>query len=258
MSTCIALEVRKSSLLPKQGWKADYVEQEKPKHDNRAILKDLERQRELLTIGAYAAGCGALAGVTFFTPLIPAFMPSLAILLGRLQTVSQQVLLMQRLIEAFEEEGIEIHPRLNPPDLKQIDFFLRFSDKKFILLKIGSQGDSTVSFNESTEKLQYRKKGGGLKNWEPDPLSVLNLQVLWIARERRDLKGGSSRDARRPVAKFLILWGATKLGDHNEHLYSTMAGYQALWIKKFGATCIVQEDQAIEAIKAYLAKDREQ
>lgn len=258
MVTCIALERRTNLVLPKQDWNSDYVEQEKPKHDNQAILKDLERQRDLLTIGAYAAGIGSLAGVTFFTPLIPAFMPSLTILMGKLQRISQQVLLMQRLIETFEEEGVLIFPRIDTPNSKQIDFFLRFADKKLILLKIASQGDSAVSFNESTEKLQYRKKGGGLKNWEPDPLLALNLQSIWLGKEGKELKGGSSKDTRRPVAKFLILWGATKLGDHNEHLYSTMAGYQALWIKKFGSTCIVQEDQAIEAIKAHLVKQREQ
>lgn len=234
------------------------LEEETQKHNNFAILQDLERQRDRLTLGCYAAGAGALVGVTVLTPLVAASMPPLAALLGKLQSISQQVLLMRRLIEAFEPEGIEIHPRIDTPDLKQIDFFLKFPDKKFIILKIGSQGNSVVSFNESTEKLQYRRKGGGLKNWEPDPLSVLNLQVIWIGKERRDLKGGSSRDARRPVAKMLVLWGATKLGDHNEHLYSTMAGYQALWVKKFGATCIVEEEQVIDVIKAYLATEREQ
>lgn len=244
---------------------------EQIKHDNRAILQELEQQSNLLTLGCYAAGVGALAGVAFFSPLVPASMPPVAMLLGKLQTISQQVMLMRRLIEAFEVEEIEIHPRLNPPDLQQIDFFLRFPDKKFVVLKIVSLGDSVVSFNKTTERLQYRsdnrwikelepnkKRARGLKNWEPDPLSVLNLQVLWIARERRDLKGGSSRDARRPVAKMLVLQGATKLGNKNEDLYSTMSGYRALWIKKFGSVCIVEEDQVIDAIKAYLTNEREQ
>jgi hypothetical protein len=229
------------------------------KHDNCAILQDLERQRDLLTIGCYAAGVGALAGVAFFSPLVPASMPPLAIMLGKLQAISQQVMLMRRLIEAFEAEEIEIHPRLELPTFKQIDFFLKFPDKRFILIHIASMGNSIVSFNENTERLQFRKRGGGLKNWEPDPLLVIHSQQDWVRRNRRDLMGGSSKDARRPIAKIFVLWGATTLADdHNEHLYSTMASYRALWIKKFGATCIVQEDQVIEAIKAYLASQREQ
>ena len=234
------------------------VDEQQQQHNNRAILQDLERQRDLATIGCYAAGVGALMGIAVFSPLITAAMPPVSIMLGRLQTIGQQVSMMRRLIDAFDE-GIEIHPRLNPPGLRQIDFFLRFPDKKFLTLMIASQGDSVVSFNEKTEMLQYRRKGGGLKNWEPDPLSILSLQILWIAKERRDLKGGSSKDARKPVAKMLVLSGATKLGDHNEELYSTMAGgYRALWIRKYGTVCVVEEDQVIEAIIAYLAQDRAQ
>jgi len=237
------------------------VDEQQKQHNNRAILRDLERQRDLLTISCYAVGVGTLAGMGLvgFNPLVVAAMPPLSVLLGRLQTIGQQVSMMQRLIDAFEAEGIEIHPRLNPPGLRQIDFFLRFPDKKFVALMIASRGDSVISFNEKIETLQCRKKGGGLKNWEPDPLSILSLQILWIAKERRDLKGGSSKDARKPVAKMLVLWGDTKLGDHNEELYSTMAGgYRAVWIRKYGSVCIVQEDQVIDAMKAYLAEERAQ
>jgi hypothetical protein len=228
----------------------------KPKHDNQAILEDLKQQQQKLTLACYAAGVWGIAGIGFFPPLVAVAVPPLTILLGKLQTISQQILLMARLIEAFEEEGIEIFPRLDPPgDLLQIDFFLRFPDKKFIVLRIGSQGDSKISYNEKTETLQIRRHSG-LKPWEPDPLSILGRQQIWIKEERRDLLG-SSRGSRKPIAKILVLWGDTKLNDHNEHLYSTMAGYRALWIQKFGFTCITEEKDAIDTIRAYLARERQ-
>lgn len=229
---------------------------EQPKHDNRAILGNLKRQQEQITIASYAAGVWAIAGVGFFAPLVAVTVPPLTDLLGRLQTVSRQILLMERLIDAFEDEGIEIFPRLEPPGLPQIDFFLRFSDKKFIVIRVASQGDSVVSYNEKTESLQFRKRRGGLKTWKPDPLSILGFQQIWIKNERRDLLG-SSRDSRKPVAKMLVLWGDTKLNNHNEHLYSTMAGYRALWIQRFGFTCITEENNVIDTIRAYLARERQ-
>lgn len=229
-----------------------------PKHENHAILEDLKRWQQKLTLACYAAGVWGIAGIGFFAPLVAVAVPPLPFLLGKLQTISQQIVLMKRLIEAFEEEGIEIHPRLKPSGLKEIDFFLKFPDKRFIILMIESLGDSVVSYNEKLEALQYRRKGSGLKTLKPDLLSEVTRQQLWIGKERRDLKGGSSRDARRPVAKMIVFWGVTRLNDHNEHLYSTMAGYKALWIRKeFGTVCLVEEKEVIEAIQAYLAKERE-
>ncbi|MBD3885949.1 hypothetical protein IFO70_30035 [Phormidium tenue FACHB-886] len=174
-------------------------------------------------------------------------------MLGQLQTVSQRVILMEELLETFQNEGIRIHSGLSFEGAREIDFFIAFPDKEFLLIQNRSLGNSKVFYNERTEALQFIRKGGGLKSWEPDPIVELAVQEKALRKTRRDLFGGSSKDQRRPLAKLLVLWNETRLGEHKEQRYDTIGENRFLTIRKVGTAAIVEKSQAIEFIRAYLA-----
>lgn len=227
--------------------------------ENLKKFKQLEHRRETLQMLSLVVGFGGIGGLTIFSPAMLVALPPLTWLLGELQTTSQRFLLMQELLENFEEEGIQIEVGLKADDnVRPIDFFLRFPDKEFVLIQVRALGDARVSFSEQHQALRFRKKGGGVKNWEPDPLQELIDQERWLRRQRSDLLGPSSRDKRRPIAKLLVLASETVVADHPEHLYATMDGGKFLSIRKMGTSSIVEKSQVTDFIRAYLSSRRSQ
>ncbi len=224
--------------------------------ENQAKLKELERERDLLSAGAILAGMGVSIATVFVNPLSAIALPSIELLMGKLQGTSQRFNLMSQIVEALEDEDIQITVGLQPEGLRDIDFFLRSPDKEFILIQIRSLGNSKVFFNEKKEVLQFRRKGGGLKTWKPDPLSELIEQERWLRKYRPDLLGGSSRDKRRPISKLLVLANVTVLDDHSEHLYDTINSRKYLTIRKTGTATIVTKDQVADFIRDYLKSRR--
>jgi hypothetical protein len=225
--------------------------------ENLKKFKQLERKREILQMLSLAVGFGGIGGLTIFNPSILVTLPPLTWLLGELQTTSQRFLLMKELLENFKDEGIQIEVGLQiASDVRPIDLFLRFPDKEFILVQNRSLGNSKVFFNEKIEALQFIRKGGGLKKWEPDPLAELAVQEKTLRKTRRDLFGGSSKDQRRPLAKLLVLWNETRLGEHDEQTYDTIKENRFLTIRKIGTAAIVEKEQAVEFIRAYIAHRR--
>jgi hypothetical protein len=227
---------------------------EETRQHNQAILNQLKRRQGWLQLLSYTLGFGAIAGFTFFSPTMLAALPSLNWLLGELQTVSQRVILIEALIKAFQREGVKIHSGLPFEGAREIDVFVAFPDKEFILIQNRSLGNSKVFYNQKAEALQFIRKGGGLKTWEPDPLVELAVQEKALRKTRRDLFGGSSKDQRKPLSKLLVLWGETRLGYHDEQMYDTIGGY--LTIRKIGTANVVEKDQAVDFIRAYLAYRR--
>lgn len=224
--------------------------------ENQARLKELERERDLLAAGAALAGMGISVATVFVHPLSAIVLPSIELLMGKLQGASQRFNLMSQLVEAFENEDIQITVGLQPEGLRDIDLFLRFPDKEFILIQIRSLGNSKVFFNEKKEALQFRRRGGGLKTWKPDPLGELIEQERWLRKHRPDLLGGSSRDKRRPISKLLVLSNITTLDDHSEQLYNTIGEQKYLTIRKTGTVSIVTKDQVLNFVGDYLQSRR--
>jgi hypothetical protein len=229
---------------------------EEARRHNQAILNQLKRRQEWLQFLCYVLGFSGLAGFTLFSPSALVALPPLNALLGLLQTVSQRVMLLEQLIEAFQEEGMKVYSGFSPEEAKQIDFFITFPDKEFILVQNRSLGDAKVVYNANKQALCFRRKGGGLKAWEPDPLIELAVQEKWLRKSKRDLFGGSSRDVRRPLAKLLVLWGESRVGDHEEQMYDTIEGSRFLTIRKAGTAAIVEKSRAIDFIRAYVAHRR--
>lgn len=228
-----------------------------PTVSNREVLQQLEREREVLTAQCLLLGTGMVLGLAFWNSGVALGLAPLAILLKRLQKVSQLVLLMGVILDEFESLGVELFSRLDVPNCQPLDLFIRFPTKIFLIISIRSMGKSKIVFNEKTENLYVKRKGKGMKKWLPDPLTELSDYQAWLRKDRRDLFGGSSNDTRRPTAKVLVLWGEAEPGNHPEHWYDTVDGQKFLWIRKKGAVAIVKSEQVIDLIKAYLARYRD-
>lgn len=222
---------------------------------NQEKLKQLERERERLQMLSLIAGWAMTGALAIFTPSVAVTLPSFSMVLDQLQTVSQRYNLMYQLVQKFGEE-VEIEIGLKPEGLRSIDFFLRFPDKEYVLIQIRSLGSARVFFNEAKQELQFRRKGGGIKTWKPDPLSELARQEQWIRKSRPDLLGTTSRDRRRPLSKLLVLANLTVLADHSEHLYENIDNEKYLVIRKYGTANICEKDQVTDFIRAYLAQRR--
>lgn len=225
-------------------------------HDNLAILRELEKEREkLLALTSFfvVANVAAFAISTFFIVSLIPYLPELA---GRLQALSQRVLLMRELIENFEAEGIQIYPGIEISEQRDIDLFLKFPNKEFILIHVRSLANSIIVYNERLEAVQIKRKGRGLRAMKPDPLSELSGQELWLRKQRPDLFGDAPRDRKRSMAKLLVLWDDTDLADHSEHLYATINDQKYLTIRRTGTTSIVRRRQVVDFIRDYLASRR--
>ncbi|NJL19585.1 MAG: hypothetical protein HC895_00215 [Leptolyngbyaceae cyanobacterium SM1_3_5] len=231
------------------------VEVGKFEAENYAELEQLRRRREQLTILFLASALGGLVGMMIFSAGMIAGLP-VSQIGGELQGTSQRFLLISELIEAFESEDISIKVGLKGEGIRDIDFFLRFPDKEFILIKIRSLSLSKITYNEERQVLRFRRKKGGVKTWKPDPLLEMLDQERWLRKERPDLLGGSSRDRRRPIAKLLVLWTDTVLGDHPDHLYATIGDQKYLTIRNAGTVSIVERDQVIDFVESYLSSRR--
>jgi hypothetical protein len=224
--------------------------------NNREILTRLEQERSLTEKFCYGSGVVMLTGMAIANPLVTVgSLTTFGISLRKLQKLSQLLMAGTAIVDAFEHEGVEIFPQIEVPNCQPVDLFIRFfPSKEFLLISIRSLSGATVVYNEAIETLQVRRKNKGLKKWEADPLSELSDQELWLRKNRRDLFGGSSNDARRPLAKLLILTGETKFRDHSDSLYREINDEKFFTVKKKGTISIIADDQIVPFIRAYLAQ----
>ncbi|NES98116.1 MAG: hypothetical protein F6K32_23580 [Desertifilum sp. SIO1I2] len=174
---------------------------------------------------------------------------------------------MKLILEHFEEMGVEMLPLQKIPKAEPIDLFVRFPGKEFILFAIRSHGDSTVVYNESRDAFFMKRRSAtsgrkGINRWKPDPLTDLGEQYFWFRKDRsfRNFFGGTARATRRPMAKVLIVWNPTQLGEHQEHLYQTIGEQKFLFIprKQGGAFYVITKNQVTDFIRAYLAHRQSQ
>lgn len=221
---------------------------------NREALKQLERERDWLSGICGVLGSGVAVSAVYSPAISLAGLPPMAILLKRLQKVSQIYLSMGPLLEAFEQQGVEIFPRLQVPEQESLDLFVRFPNKQFFAITLRTMSKSSIVYNEKAEALYVRYRQGGLKPWKPDPLLQLADQEVWLRKNRRELFGGSSRDVRRPVVKILALAGETRLGKHSEHLYETISEQKFVCVRRKFTTTVLEKEQLVRFIRAWQAQ----
>ena len=223
--------------------------------NNREILQQLEQERSLVETTCYGIASVMVTGMAFGNAIVAVGAVSLfGVSSRKLQKLGQLLQSGTAIVDSFETEGVEIFPRIEVPNCQPIDLFVRFPNKEFLLISIRSLSGATVVYNEAIETLQIRRKNKGLKKWAADPLSELSEQELWLRKNRRDLFGGSSNDARRPLAKLLVLSEETKFDEHSDGLYREINNEKFFTIKQKGTISIVSDNQIVEFIRAYLAQ----
>ena len=228
--------------------------------DNREALQKLELEKDELSAVITSIGFGSiLTGLTTFSVgllgLLLAWKPMV-----RLEKVARLIKLMKLILENFEELGVEMLPLHKTPKAQPIDLIVRFPGKEFLLFAIRSHGDSTVVYNQNKEALYHKRGQKGMSRWKPDPLDDLAEQEFWLRNNRRNFFGGTAKGSRRPMAKVLIVWGQTRLDEHQEQLYANVDNQKFLFIRreKGGAFYVIHQTQVTDFIRAYLAHRQSQ
>ncbi|MEM9949615.1 MAG: hypothetical protein AAF810_26585 [Cyanobacteria bacterium P01_D01_bin.36] len=221
--------------------------------ETRKELQELEHQRTTLEVVTSLFGTAFIAStavsIVGLIGLALAWKP-----LTRIQKVSRLIKLIEDLLGAFENLGVEALPLLRVPKLQPIDLFVRFPGKEFLLFAVRSFGESTIVYNESKQALYYKRGRKGSKRWEPDPMQELSDQAYWLRKNRRELFG-SSKGVRKPMAKVVVIWGKTQLDQHREHLYAKVGGQKFLFIPREGGACyVIHQSQVVEFTRAYLVE----
>jgi len=221
--------------------------------DNRKFLAQLERDRELFSTGAGISGGMMLGGVVSSNPLVAAGgIAATTLFLRRLEKFSRMIRVVSAILDAFEERGVELFPLLEVPGSNPIDLYVRFKGLANLLISIRSMGKSKIVYKEAAETLFVKRKDKGIKKWHPDPLVELSEYQAWLIKNRQQF-GMSSREVRKPLAKILIISGETTIDDHEDHLYAKLTGERFLALNRKGTAFVIQEEQIINFMKAYLA-----
>ncbi|MBE7383809.1 MAG: hypothetical protein F6J95_020635 [Leptolyngbya sp. SIO1E4] len=221
--------------------------------ETRRKLQELEHERTSWEVAASVFGTafiGSMAlSIVGLLGLALAWKP-----LTRIQKLSRLIKLIETLLEAFEDLGVEALPLIRVPDLQPIDLFVRFPGKEFLLFAVRSFGESTIVYNESKQALYYKRGRKGSKRWEPDPMQELSDQAYWLRKNRRELFG-SSKGVRKPMAKVVVIWGKTQLDQHRDHLYAKVGDQKFLFIpRERGACYVIHQSQVVEFTRAYLVE----
>lgn len=225
-----------------------------PPH-NWEVFHQLQQEKNYFSaIYALVTGAG-LVLMSFFGYIGFPVFASASRPLDKIQKLAQLIHLMRLLLREFEHLGVQIFPKLEVPGQKHpLDLLVRFPKKAHILISIRCKGESQIIYNEEKEALYVRrKKKKGIKVWKPCPLVELSDYTHWLNKNRQ-IFGISSKEVRNiPLAKVLVLWKPTLVGDHRDELYTTIESFKLLILKKKGVAFVITEKNIVNFIKAYLA-----
>ncbi len=230
-------------------------------YDNQAALQRLEEEDSWLTT-AYSTA-GSLEPATVLLPesvtKLGGFLTGMvagSLLLKRTQKINSILRNAKALNEAFREQQLQIFPDLPVPERGRLDMLLKFPvppRKTIFAVALRSQGKATIFYHEQKQALYIRQDKGGLKLWKPDHIEQLALQEFWLRQNRQqELFGTSYKDRKRSVVKLLVLTGQTKLGQHNESLYTDIGDQRVLLLQRRSSIYVLEEKQLLLFIKAWL------
>ena len=225
-----------------------------PKETHLAIreIEDTKLREERIFAVLEAAG---VASLPLSTPLSLLFL-----LLGwrqglRYEKFRQLVHLMKELDEAFKDKGIEMEALIEHSQNTPVDVLLRFPGRHFFLLCLRSCGHAEIVFNEKRERFFQKKPNGGLRVILPDPVGMVMQQATTLQKHYRQFFGGTSKAARRPLCRLMIVCQPSRLAQHREELYEAFGEVKALSIhyEKGGSLFAVNREDVVVFVKEYLA-----
>jgi hypothetical protein len=193
--------------------------------DNQKAIRLLKREQKDITVSCIFFLFGMITSGLVLPPVALGLTLGFKRELKKLEKISNIINVMETLLSEFQEENMEIIPRVQVPKeetgLQFIDLFIRMPVRRvYFVLCVRKYEQIKIVFNEEKDKLMKRRKKG-LKPIDPDPLQCLASSTTWVQKNKVSLFGRVSNDKRRPCAKLLVLVGSTKIGKHREELYST-------------------------------------
>lgn len=132
---------------------------------------------------------------------------------------------------------------------RYLDLFVELPEKQFFLISTRAPGKGAFFYNEERELFGLRRgrKTGNSYYDRPDLITEAKNHELWIRKNRRDLFGGSSRDAKRPALRLLVIAKPTEIRAMAEHLYDTVGNLRIPFIRNSkGSIYILLEEQICE------------
>jgi len=173
----------------------------------------------------------------------------------RCEKFRQLVDLIKELNETFGDQGIEMEGLIEKPYHTPTDVLLRFPGRHFFLLCLRSCGNAEIVFNEKRERFFQKKPNGGLRVISPDPVGVAMQQATTLQKHYRQFFGGTSKAARRPLCRLMVVCQPSRLAQHREELYEAFGEVRALSIhyEKGGSLFAVNREDVASFVKQYLA-----
>ncbi|QDZ41578.1 hypothetical protein FRE64_16520 (plasmid) [Euhalothece natronophila Z-M001] len=228
--------------------------------DNDQALNQLKKERNKQVLKAILNYGGAISSLWLNTMFSVVFSILGGNKVKEIATLSHMIHIMETLLEHFEDDGIEIIPKVKVPKdvatVNQIDLFVRFPQKIYFAICHRKMNDSIITYREDKETFYIRRVNNRGKNiWKPDPSDYIPECFRWLQKNERSLFGGKSNDTRKPSVRILLLMGETKINKHHPpHLYGQVGDEKFLWIKKQGrgTLTIIEEDRLVKFIKAFV------
>ncbi len=134
---------------------------------------------------------------------------------------------------------------------RYLDLFVELPEKQFFLISIRAPGKGTIFYNEKRELFGLRRgyKTGNSYYDRPDLIAEAKNHELWLRKNRRDLFGGSSKDAKKPALRLLVIAKPTEIRAMPGHLYDTVGNLRVPFIRNSkGSIYILLEEQICEFI----------
>lgn len=219
-----------------------------------AAQDESERIQTFWTRTYFIVGGTTLIGGVFFSGLWLAGLVFLSYILDKVGDGVQQ-----RKLEAIQRIADQIDARF--PDAKitlqipiaeaprPLEMFVELPEKRFFLISVRAPGKGKVFYNEQREVICFQREGrsGVTRYKKPDLIEQAKENEHWIRKNRRDLFGGSSRDARRTAVRVLVFAQPTQLKSISEHLYDNVASLKVPYIRNSkGTIYILLEEQVCD------------
>lgn len=219
-----------------------------------ATQNESERIQNFWTRTYFIVGGTTLIGGAFFSGI---WLVGLVFLSYILDKVGAEV--EQRKFEAICRIADKIEARF--PDAKitlqipigesprPLEMFVELPEKKFFLISVRAPGKGKVFYNEQREVICFQREGksGVTRYKKPDLIEQAKENEHWIRKNRRDLFGGSSRDARRTAVRVLVFGKPAQIRPFSEHLYDNVASLKVPYIRNSkGTIYILLEEQVCD------------
>ena len=230
----------------------------KPRLHNWEALRQLEREKAMLSqsaagIGAAGIAAGAIAAPGFLL-LAAAYRP-----LIRVKKITRILEVMQLLLDELGDQ-IQIYPCIEVPEKEPLDLLVIAPDKAYLLISIRSKSseEAKIIFNEANETLYTKHKRRGLRKWLPCPLVELSDYHAWLNKNRREFGISANAIRRYPVVKTLVLWKPMEIDRHEERLYTKMGETTTLSLSRKGTALVIEQDEVLNFVRGCLAQPKAQ